>query len=209
MVPSFFRPGLAILAARLLLTSGASALDAPLSDEAVREAYFLGQRRDDTTARFLEIYRRYFPVPESGPHVFVVELFTPYAQAVESSSKQGAGYSAQQARKDYQVRGDSLRVSVHVRYTSTHGAGFPYSQNRVHWKDFQVRLALGGKSLKARSVGYEGTLMGTGDGGARPTGFIVRQDYDVPNATSTDATIEIDTPDGQHVVASFDLSSLR
>src|SRR5438309_4502759 len=41
---------------------------------------------------FLETYRRYFPVPESGPHVLVVELFTPYAQAVESSSKQGAGY---------------------------------------------------------------------------------------------------------------------
>jgi hypothetical protein len=209
VVPSFFRPGLAILAAALLITSGASALDAPLSDEAVREAYFLGQRRDDTTARFLETYRRYFPVPESGPHVFVVELFTPYAQAVESSRKQGAGYSAQQARQDYQVRGDSLRVSVHFRYTSTHGAGFPYSQNKVRWRDFQVRLLLGGKSLKARSVGYEGTLMGTGDGDARPTGFIARQEYDVPNATSTDATIEIDTPDGQHVVASFDLSSLR
>jgi len=209
VVPSSFRPGLAILAAALLTTSVALAFNAPLSDEAVREAYFLGQRHDDTTARFLETYRRYFPVPESGPHVLVVELFTPYAQAVESSSKQGAGYSAQQATQDYQVRGDSLRVSVHVRYTSTHGAGFPYSQNRVHWKDFQVRLLLGGKSLKTRSVRYEGTLMGTGYGDAIPTGFIVRQEYDVPDATSTDATIEVDTPDGQHVVAAFDLSSLR
>ena len=113
VVPSSFRPGLAILAAALLTTSVALAFNAPLSDEAVREAYFLGQRHDDTTARFLETYRRYFPVPESGPHVLVVELFTPYAQAVESSSKQGAGYSAQQAIQDYQVRGDSLRVSVH------------------------------------------------------------------------------------------------
>jgi len=133
VVPSSFRPGLAILAAALLTTSVALAFNAPLSDEAVREAYFLGQRHDDTTARFLETYRRYFPVPESGPHVLVVELFTPYAQAVESSSKQGAGYSAQQAIQDYQVRGDSLRVSVHVRYTSTHGAGFPYSQNIIEF----------------------------------------------------------------------------
>jgi len=68
---------------------------------------------------------------------------------------------------------------------------------------------LGGKSLKTRSVRYEGTLMGTGYGDAIPTGFIVRQKYDVPDATSTDATIEVDTPDGQHVVAAFDLSSLR
>src|SRR5439155_15559958 len=141
VVPSSFRPGLAILAAALLTTSVALAFNAPLSDEAVREAYFLGQRHDDTTARFLETYRRYFPVPESGPHVLVVELFTPYAQAVESSSKQGAGYSAQQAIQDYQVRGDSLRVSAHVRYTSTHGAGFPYSQNRSeeHTSELQSR----------------------------------------------------------------------
>ena len=92
-MPSSFRPGLAILGAALLMTSVAFAFSAPLSDEAVREAYFLGQRRDDRTAQFLETYRRYFPVPKSGPHAFVVELFAPYAQAVEASSKHGTGYS--------------------------------------------------------------------------------------------------------------------
>src|SRR2546422_6941473 len=30
----------------------------PLSDQAVREAYFLGQRRDEKTAEFLDKYRR-------------------------------------------------------------------------------------------------------------------------------------------------------
>jgi hypothetical protein len=197
VVPSFFRPSLAILAAALLMTSIAFAFSAPLSDEAVREAYFLGQRRDDRTAQFLETYRRYFPVPESGPHVFVVELFTPYAQAVEASSKHGAGLSAQQARQDYQARGDSLRVGVYVRYTSTYGPGFPYSPDKVPgqtgtWKDFQIRLMLNGETLCSR-----------------PTGFIVWQEYDASNLASTDATIEIDTPDGQHVVAPFDLSRLR
>jgi hypothetical protein len=215
VVPSFFRPGLAILAAALLMTSTAFAFSAPLSDEAVREAYFLGQRRDDRTAQFLKTYRRYFPVPESGPHVFVVELFTPYAQAVEASSKHGAGLSAQQARQDYQARGDSLRVGVYVRYTSTYGPGFPYSPDKVPgqtgtWKDFQIRLMLNGETLESRSVRYEGTRMGTGGkGGSRPTGFIVWQEYDASNLASTDATIEIDTPDGQHLVAPFDLSRLR
>jgi hypothetical protein len=214
---SSFRPGLAILAGALLMTSVAFAFNAPLSDEAVREAYFLGQRRDDRTAQFLETYRRYFPIPKSGPHVFVVELFTPYAQAVEASSKHGAGYSAQQARLDYQARGDSLRVGVYVRYTSTYGPGFPYSPNKVPgntgtWKDFQVRLTLNGETPESRSVRYEGTRMGTGGGkggGSRPTGFIVWEEYDASNSTSTDATVEVDTPDGQHVVASFDLSRLR
>src|SRR6185437_6280372 len=103
LVRSFFRPGLAILTAALLMASIARALDVPLSDEAVREAYFLGQHRDDRTAQFLETYRRYFPVPKSGPHVFAIELFTPYAEAVEASSKHGLAYSAQQAWLDYQA----------------------------------------------------------------------------------------------------------
>jgi hypothetical protein len=216
-MPSSFRPGLAILGAALLMTSVAFAFSAPLSAEAVREAYFLGQRRDDRTAQCLETYRRYFPIPKSGPHVFVVELFTPYAQAVEASSKHGAGYSAQQARQDYQARGDSLRVGVHVGYTSTYGPGFPYSPNKVPgntgtWRDFQVRLTLNGKTRESRTVRYEGTRMGTGGGkggGSRPTGFIVWEEYDASNSTSTDATVEVDTPDGQHVVAPFDLSRLR
>ena len=216
-MPSSFRPGLAILAAALLMTSVAFAFSAPLSDEAVREAYFLGQRRDDRTAQFLETYRRYSPVPKSGPHVLVIELFTPYAQAVEASSKHGTGYSAQQARQDYQARGDSLRVGVYVRYTPTYGPGFPYSPNKVPgqtgtWKDFQVRLELNGETRESRSVRYEGTPMGTGGGkggGSRSTGFIVWQEYDASNSSFTDATVEVDTPDGQHVVAPFDLSRLR
>jgi hypothetical protein len=200
------------------MTSVASAFDAPLSDEAVREAYFLGQRRyNERTAQFLETYRRYFPVPKSGPHVFVVEPFTPYALAVEASSKHGPVNSAQQARQDYQTRGDSLRVGVYVRYTSTYGPGFPYSPNKVPdrtgtWKDFQVRLILDGRTLESRSLKYEGTRIGGTpgkDGGSWATGFVVWQEYDASNLTSPDATVETDTPDGQHVVASFDLSRLR
>ncbi len=216
-MPSSFRSGLAILTSALLMTSVAFAFKAPLSDEAVREAYFLGQRHDDRTAQFLETYRRYSPVPKTGPHVFVVELYTPYAQAVEASSKHGAGYSAQQARQDYQARGDSLRVGVYVRYTPTYGPGFPYSPNTVPGqtgtpKDFQVRLTLNGETVECRSVRYEGTRMGTGGGkggGSRSTGFIVWQEYDASNSTSTDAAVEVDTPDGQRVVAPFDLSRLR
>jgi len=208
------QPGIAILAAALLTTSVTFAFEAPLSDEALREAYFLGQRRDDTTAKFLETYRRYFQAPSSGPHVFVVELFTPYAQAVQVSSHSIG--SAQQARLDYRARGDSLRVGVYVRYTSTYGPGSPYSSEKVPgqtgtWKDFQVRLAVNGDTRGARSVKYEGTRMGTGgkSGGSRPTGFIIWQEYDASNPTSTDASVEVDTPDGQHIVASFDLSRLR
>jgi len=50
----------------LCVTVPASALDTPLSDEAVREAYFLGQRHD---ASFLTSYIKFLPMPKTGPHI--------------------------------------------------------------------------------------------------------------------------------------------
>ena len=209
---------LACLLAVGLCVSVALALDRPLSDEAVREAYFLGQRHDETTAQFLETYRRYFPIPESGPHVYAVEFFTPYAQAVEAASKRAGNYSAQQAKEDYLLRGDSVRVGVHIRYTSTYGPGAAPSTSKTteltgRRGEFQVRLIQRGTAVEAKNVKHEGTWMsvggGKGGGGSRATGFIVWQEYDASNLTSDEATVEIDTPDGQHVVASFDLSRLR
>ena len=193
-----------------------SAFDSPLSDQAVREAYFLGQRHDEKISFFFETYRRYLPAPKSGPHVFMAELLTPFAETVDVSRKHGAGYSAQQAQMDHRTRGDSMRVGVHVGYTPTYGPGFPYSPNNAPgrtgtWKDFQVRLSQKENTIEPRSVSYEGTRIGTGGkgGGSRPTGFIIWLTYDAAQLTSSDASIEVNTPDGQHVTATFDLSRLR
>src|SRR5216683_5363374 len=99
-MPSSVRPCLSILAAALLLAPATFAFDSSLSDQAVREAYFLGQRRDEKTAEFLEKYRRHLSVPESGPWISTVEFFTPYAEMVELSQR-SLNYSAQTAAKDY------------------------------------------------------------------------------------------------------------
>src|SRR5258708_24350993 len=55
-MPNWYRPLLAILTAALLASSPAFALQSPLSDEAIREAYFLGQRHDDSVERLLGKY---------------------------------------------------------------------------------------------------------------------------------------------------------
>ena len=207
---------LSIGMAALLASPASFGFQSPLSDQSVREAYFLGQRHDEKISFFFETYRRYLPAPKSGPHVFMAEVLTPFAEAVEVSRKHANGYSAQQAQLDYRSRGDSMRVGVHVAYTGTYGPGFPYSPNKVPgqtgtWKDFQVRLSLKEKTIEPRNVSYEGTRMGTGGkGGSRPTGFIIWLVYDPAQlASSDDASVEVDTPDGQHVTATFDLSRLR
>jgi hypothetical protein len=193
-------------------------LELPLSDEALREAYFLGQRRDDSTAHFLGMYRHNLTAPKSGPYVLAVELFTPFALAVEASGDHGGSYSAQQAQVDYRVHGDSFRVGVHVGYTNTYNPEVSKGPNAVvsqtnAGKDFQVRLTQNSKTLQSRSVRYESTRSGGGGGrgGSSPrlTGFIIWLEYDALAFTSGEAMVAVDTPDGQRVTTSFDLTRLR
>ena len=108
------------LLAGLLVWPYSAVFGANLSDEAVREAYFLGQRNDEKTARFLETYRRLFPLPQSGLYVSEIELFTPYAETVDLSRQRTFGYSAQQAAQEYRDRGDVFRLRVRVFFTDTY-----------------------------------------------------------------------------------------
>ncbi len=116
----FARCVVSALASLLLVWPYSAVFGANLSDEAVREAYFLGQRNDEKTARFLETYRRRFPMPQSGLYVSEIELFTPYAETVDLSRQRTFGYSAQQAAQAYRDRGDVFRLRVRVFFTDTY-----------------------------------------------------------------------------------------
>src|SRR6266566_1804026 len=107
-MPPAFRAFLALLTSALLLSTPALPFDTPLSDQAVREAYFLGQRTDQKIVDFFSGYTRHLPFPKAGPYVSEIQLLTPYAQVVELSHQNTAGYSAQQAWKDYQDRATSF-----------------------------------------------------------------------------------------------------
>ncbi len=50
MLRTSARPIATVLIAATLLTPSSFAFDTPLSDQAVREAYFLGQRHDEPTS---------------------------------------------------------------------------------------------------------------------------------------------------------------
>ena len=109
------------LARPLFLFATAVAYEVPLDPHSVRDAYFLGQRNDEKTARFLDAYVKHLPPPEKGPDISEIQLLTPYAQVVELSRQKTVGYSAQQAEQDYRERGDRIRVRVRIEFTATYG----------------------------------------------------------------------------------------
>src|SRR5258708_20011932 len=96
-----------LLSLCLTFLSGA-AFDSPLSDSAIREAYFLGQRHDDKTRVTLELYSRRLPVPAKGPHVAEIVLYTPYPQIVPQTSEKMISSSPHHAAQGFPNHKDTI-----------------------------------------------------------------------------------------------------
>jgi hypothetical protein len=206
----------------LLLTQPVFAFDSPLSEEAVRQAYFLGQRRDDTMTRALEKYTYYLDPPEAGPDIASVTFFTPFALAVESSSQHSSGYSAQQAQIDHRAQKETVKIivdilltksysNVIVRPTSTRSGsptGFaprPYD----FWKDFDVETTVEERAVRPfTSTGRPNVQCGD-QGGCQLTGATIELEFLAESFTSSAAEVLITPPEGEPVRVAFDLSSLR
>lgn len=118
----------------VFIPQSALAYDHPLSDKAVRDAYFIGQDVKNVN-QFLAPYSQSLPVPDSGPYVAEIALSTPFVQVVEASAQHSVGYSAGQAAEDYRRRGDFIAVRVKVLFTPT----YPNPGNDF-WRSVSVGL---------------------------------------------------------------------
>ena len=218
------KPIACFIAAASLLVTPSFAIEIPLSSQAVREAYFLGQRNNDSTQDFLEKYRQHLPTPDSGPWISTVELLTPYAETVELSRQRSFGYSAQDAAQDYKKRGDTLRVTIIIEFTPSYGPMTESAPDNSHatngytprppdfWKDFSFRLFDGDTELTPLEKHGQPNYApgGIGTGASTMTGATIVLTFDPAKiAALSDVAVVVDTPDGQQVVAPYDLTSLR
>lgn len=205
------------LAALLFLPQAARAYEAPLSGQSVRDAYFLGQRNDEKTARFLAQYKRVLPLPEKGPHVAEIELHTPYAEIVAISRSRTTGYSSQQAAGDYRKNGDTIRVRILLLLTPTYPLvikpKFEISVQETpgaslrpedFWKDFGYELRQDDLPVKPLSIRGEPVYSPW-----QMTGAQVWIEYAAEDVASEASDFEVATPDGQRVIVKFDLEKLR
>ena len=211
------RTSLTLLAVLLLSISFVSAFETPLSDKTIREAYFLGQHHDASTEAALKPYVHHLPVPQKGPYISEVRLLTPYAQVIDVSNSQSGGYSAQQAAADYRSRTDTILVRVRIEFTATYNlleaendAKNASAEKGIKirredfWRSFRVGLSQKDDWIEPLSLDGEATYSDTGMNGA-----LIWLVCDAHDLASELATVEIFTPDSQHVTSTFDLSSLR
>jgi len=206
-----------LLALALVTSPTAFAYESPLDSESIREAYFLGQRGDEKTTAFFDLYAKHLSLPDKGPYIELIELLTPYARVVSRSSESVAGYSAQHAELDYRADGDIIQVRVRIKFTSTYTAvkeassavdvsgknGFVL-RSQDFWRDFQVQLLQNKTPIEPRDI--HGTPL------FDDSGFIGAEvwfAYGAKAVRSEDTAVEVLTPEGQRVSADFDLSKLR
>jgi len=211
-----------VLAAAVLLTPSSFAFDTPLSDQAVREAYFLGQRGDETMATFLNKYTKFLEAPKTGPDIASVTVFTPFALLVQQSSQHSSGYSAQQAALDHRNQGEFVRIVIQIQLTNSYAAyivrstgsrsgspnGFvprPYD----FWKDFDVQVSSKDQKLKPFSSSGQPNYLCSDDGGCEVTGATLQFDFSAEDFASGSATIDVTPPESDPISIDFDLTHLR
>jgi len=210
-----------VLAVVLVWPLPSSAFDTPLSDTAVREAYFLGQRRDEVFATFLQKYVAALPRPKNGPHIASVSFFTPYALTAIYSSQQVNIYSAQQAQLDHQKQPEFVRVVIEIWFTDSFGeyivhpidsrSGSPKGFERRSydfWRQFRVHIFQNDRFMVPMNAHGEPNVW-CGDDGCDLTGATLTFEYPADAFTENTATVEIDPPEGDPVVVDFDLTAFR
>jgi hypothetical protein len=221
MMPSSFRSCLAVFVAGLLFVPFSSAFQSPLSEQLVREAYFLGQRRDDSMAAFLNKYTKFLAAPKSGPHIGAITFLTPFALLVQYSSRQ-SNYSAQQAALDHKAQDEVVEISIDILLTQSYGpfvtkptgsrSGSPLGiqpRSPEFWRAFKFRIFDGKEEITTDDVTGEPNYLNCGEAGCDLTGATVHIRFPAVAFTSDTATVEVTPPEGDSVSVDFDLPSLR
>jgi hypothetical protein len=210
-----------------ILSPAANAYDKQLDSHAIYEAYILGQRNDKSTGDFLAPYLTEITEPQNDVHIAQIELLTPYAQIVDESRRKASdGYAEEQAIQDYKAHGNTVKVNVTLMLPSAYpktaeskevptpppATGSEKSAIRPEnfWQHFQFNLKQSGKTIPSRGISNQPIhSTATNTAPAVLTGENVWLEYDVKDVASELTDVEVVTPQGKVIKATFDLKKLR
>jgi hypothetical protein len=222
-MPTQARSIISIFLATLLISPAIFAFQSPLSDEAVREAYFLGQRHDGSFARLLDKYSKTLPSPKSGPYVRSIMFLTPFAKLVQYSDAFVGNYSAQQAALDHRDHPETVEISIEILLTDSYGpiiadppsprSDQPQTyQLRSHdfWKDFQAEVFEGDEIRQPTHFTGKPIVQCSHYGQTcNLIGATLHLEFPAIAFNSDSATIHVSPPEGPEVWLDFDLTALR
>ncbi len=211
-----------LLVSALLLPASSFSMDSPLSEEAVRDAYFLGQHHDQALSLFLAKYMKILPMPKSGPDIASISFLTPFALFAQESSQRTMNYSAQQAEQDHRNQEEIVRIVIQIQLTETYGALIPTPTGSRSgspigfakrpddfWKDFEVQVVDKDRVLVPLSSSGDSVYSCDIYGGCILSGATLQFEFPAKAFKSDSPTVQVTPPEGDPVSVDFDLSRLR
>lgn len=194
------------LASLLIATPSFAGYEYPLQSPEIRNAFFLGQRADNTPSEFLSRYTHHISQLQTGEYIVTdVGILTPYAQIVQRGAKDIPGDSEVQTETDLRAHPLPFVVQVTVAnglaYTGDAGLVIPQGPQR----DFSIELK------QAQTLAPTGMTKSSFSGvrGHCPCGVVIKAVFDPAKVTSGPMRITVNTPDGKSISADFDLSKLK
>lgn len=208
---------LILIGVSMVLGPAASAYMQRLRSEELQEAFSLGRSTDpETVSRFFQKYSRQFDCRGSDPCIDSIELRTPFEEVAVQSRKRNSNYTEQDAEKDYRVHPTELSVHVFVLRLLDSSTDDSDPSNEGMQSDgdsgysfygYLIRVSqshvLKPESIRSKSV-YSGGSHCQYCGGEE-----IILDFDPAQFDSAVTRIDVITPNGQTVKASFDLRGLK
>ena len=189
------------LLAVLLLQSGSATLyayDFPLSETAVRDAYFVGIRQGNQSGDFLRQYTRSFPGLKVEQFVSFVRLETPFYQVADYASRTLA-YSAQDAEKDFRDKPLVFRMHFEICY-------MPNAPPDA----VKIRILQNNKEIIPDGTKRSAYFPPTDAYTSLPSiGEYIDLELRADKFDSSTLTLMVDTPDGQHSETEFEMQKIR
>jgi hypothetical protein len=200
------------------------AYEVPLSPASLHEAWTLGQRNDQMTAKFLASYvKELAEGVQTNLHTAEVEVLTPFVQVVDESGQHPSGYTEAQAVQDYHQRGDTIVVRVLLMLPATYPRPkdnhSPVTQSQASatelrpenfWQNFHFNVKQHGRLLAPRSIKSKPVYSAaTKEAPAVLDGATVWLQYDAKDVALDEIVVEVITPEAETFAATFDLKILR
>ncbi|HMD32111.1 MAG TPA: hypothetical protein VKG84_09380 [Candidatus Acidoferrales bacterium] len=201
-----------LIATAILLSSPPlRGYDKHLTENDVREAYFFGQRHDQSVGQFFNRYERKTSGEGSDPHVRAIGIRTPYSSVVLRSYGNGNTYHEQRAQRDYAAKANLFEVAVWVNVpfdfpVNPKDPSLSRAANEIA-KLFKVELTQGETAVPVKFT--MPALPEAQTEGGNITGVQIYIEYDVRDVASAPAHVRVTGPEGLTAAADFDLSTLR
>lgn len=204
--------GMAILMALFLTsqTAAAQTYHYPLHSEAIRDAYFLGERNNFQTTDCLLQYIHRFTEPQAGRYyILEVDISTPYKQIVLRGQRDTPGDSELQTETDLQTQPQEfiLRVQVDLNGAYADQVRRSVAPPPDFSRQVSIRVAQQ-RDIMPLSTTYRAIYTNMGRT-AVFVGWLSKLQFDPAKITSATLRISVKTPDGQVQEAEFDMAKIQ